>query len=263
MRNERLQAALTATGVTIKELSQWAGVDPKTAERWIYEGRTPRRATAKRAAAGLGVPSGWLWPRLDTQHVPVTDGRGDFLRLYTHRTEVPTDIWRELAGAVTSVIEIQAVSALSILAAEPELLGIIGDKAAGGAAVRLLLADHRITQPAGYDDGSAYQSAADRSRTARGIFDPLIRIGQAELRWHRGMVYNSLFRFDNEMLVHQHVYGSLGYVEPIMHVRKLTDTGLFDMFATGFERAWAHARTDDGLVAETLPPPAGDDGAAP
>ncbi|WP_027344807.1 hypothetical protein [Hamadaea tsunoensis] len=258
MRNERLQAALTAAGVTIRELSEWAGVDPKTAERWIYEGRTPRRATAHRAAAGLGVPSGWLWPRLDGQHVPTVNGRGDFLRFYTHRTEVPTDIWRELAGAATTTIEIQAVSGLSILAAEPALLGIIEAKGAAGTAVRLLLADHRTPQPPAYDDGSFYQSAADRARTARGLFDPVIRAGHAELRWNRGAVYNSLFRFDHEMLVHQHVYGSLGFVEPIMHVRRLTDAGLFDMFATGFDRAWAHARTDDGLAAETQPGP--DDG---
>lgn len=51
-------------------------------------------------------------------------------------------------------------------------------------------------------------------------------------------MYNSVFRFDEDMLVTPHMYGTPGYRAPLLHVRRLTSGGIFDAFASHFERVW-------------------------
>jgi hypothetical protein len=61
-------------------------------------------------------------------------------------------------------------------------------------------------------------------------------------------MYNSLFRFDDDMFVTPHLYGTPGYSAPLLHVRRLGPDGVFANFAEHFEAIWATARpprTDD------------------
>lgn len=48
-------------------------------------------------------------------------------------------------------------------------------------------------------------------------------------------VYNSIFRYDNQMLVNQHIYGKYGYLAPILHLRKSEGCDLFDTYMDSFE----------------------------
>ncbi|GGT54999.1 hypothetical protein GCM10014713_55840 [Streptomyces purpureus] len=64
MPNERLRAALASVGWTYDDLATAAEVDPKSVERWVNLGRTPRRATATKAAEALGEDVYALWPAL-------------------------------------------------------------------------------------------------------------------------------------------------------------------------------------------------------
>jgi hypothetical protein len=52
-------------------------------------------------------------------------------------------------------------------------------------------------------------------------------------------LYNSLFRFDDEMFVTPHLYGTIGYRAPLLHLRRLGAGGVFDTFAAHFEGLWA------------------------
>lgn len=47
--NERLRAAMMKSGLGLAELAEAAGVDPKTCERWVTQGRVPHRLNAQRA----------------------------------------------------------------------------------------------------------------------------------------------------------------------------------------------------------------------
>lgn len=60
--NVRLRKAMMAAGLTFKDIACEVKVSQKTAERWVYEGRTPRQEKAERLAAYLGVEPRWLWP---------------------------------------------------------------------------------------------------------------------------------------------------------------------------------------------------------
>lgn len=52
--NERLRAVMAAGGWTYAYLAKKVEVDPKSIERWVNLGRTPRRSTAVLAAETLG-----------------------------------------------------------------------------------------------------------------------------------------------------------------------------------------------------------------
>jgi lambda repressor-like predicted transcriptional regulator len=62
--NERLRTAMAQVGVTIDDLADEAGVDPKSVQRWIG-GRIPHRRNRWTTAKLLGTDPEWLWPETD------------------------------------------------------------------------------------------------------------------------------------------------------------------------------------------------------
>lgn len=60
--NDALRAALSESGLTTDSLAEQVGVDPKTAGRWLSEGRIPHARTRATAAAVLGRDVADIWP---------------------------------------------------------------------------------------------------------------------------------------------------------------------------------------------------------
>lgn len=54
-------------------------------------------------------------------------------------------------------------------------------------------------------------------------------------------MYNSIYRFDDEMLVNTHVYGILAAYTPVIRLRRI-DGSYFNTYVESFERVWASAR---------------------
>jgi hypothetical protein len=70
---------------------------------------------------------------------------------------------------------------------------------------------------------------------------PALRSPSVELRLHSTVLYNSVYRFDNEVLVNSHVYGAPAAQSPVLHYRQLAEGRLFNHYLTSFERVWATA----------------------
>ena len=68
---------------------------------------------------------------------------------------------------------------------------------------------------------------------------PLRRASGVEVHLHATTLYNSLYWFDEEMLVNTHVYGLPAGHAPVLHLRRLSAGELFDTYAESFERVWA------------------------
>jgi hypothetical protein len=51
--------------------------------------------------------------------------------------------------------------------------------------------------------------------------DEAIGIPGVELRLHTTTLYNSIYRFDGDMLVNAHAYGSPAAQSPVLHLRHL------------------------------------------
>jgi hypothetical protein len=67
-------------------------------------------------------------------------------------------------------------------------------------------------------------------------------------RYHETPLYNSIYRFDDEMLVNLHCYGFPAAHNPVLHLRRLSGGDLFDTYADSFDRVWS---TSEKVIWET------------
>ncbi len=123
--------------------------------------------------------------------------------------------------------------------ANPRLLDLLKHKAADGCTVRIALADPDSRAVADRDTEEGLGGALPgRIRTALHRFADLNDHDGISLHFHATKMYNSLFRFDDEMLLIPHLYVQPGYASPVLHLRRVGPYGIFDNFALHFERIW-------------------------
>jgi phosphatidylserine/phosphatidylglycerophosphate/cardiolipin synthase-like enzyme len=236
MRNDRLREAISALGIRINDLGPAVGVNAKTAQRWVYEGRIPRRNTADRVSHHLGVPVDWLWPQIDGDENRIPT---DLVRLYPHRLDAPRQLWLELIRGARSQIDILGIAGLFLIEDNSGVIGLLKRKAEAGVRVRIALTDPDSTalrRRSGEE--MLYDALVSRAEMARDAFDPLFTTTGVEYRPHTATVYASIFRFDEQMLVNHHLFGIYGYLAPLMHLQRADEGGLFDMCRASFDRVW-------------------------
>jgi hypothetical protein len=61
------------------------------------------------------------------------------------------------------------------------------------------------------------------------------------LATHGTTLYNSIYRFDDEMLVSPHLWGANAYLAPVLHLRRVAGGSLFTTYAENFDAIWAQA----------------------
>ena len=62
------------------------------------------------------------------------------------------------------------------------------------------------------------------------------------IKLHSTTLYNSIFWFDDDMLVNTHVYGVPAHFAPVLHLRHLSSGTLFQTYARSFDRVWDQTR---------------------
>jgi phosphatidylserine/phosphatidylglycerophosphate/cardiolipin synthase-like enzyme len=235
--NERLRATLLESDYDDRSLADELGLDHKSVQRWITRGITPRRTTAHRAAKLLGVSPAWLWPDLETDRGSAS--QAEIVTLYPHRSDVPRHLWLDvLAGAVKRVW-LYANASLFLPEDNPESINIIVQKAKNGLDVRILMADPDSPECVrrGVEE-RLFDAIPARVRMALSYYAPLAGVPGVEFRLQSENLYNSIFVYDDEMLINQHVYGMYGYMAPILHLRRMEGGDFFDMYVRSFERVW-------------------------
>ncbi|WP_338324695.1 hypothetical protein [Nonomuraea polychroma] len=55
------------------------------------------------------------------------------------------------------------------------------------------------------------------------------------------MLYNSIYRADDQLLVNTHVYGTPAGNAPVLHLRKVHGGDIVATYIDSFERVWAGA----------------------
>lgn len=240
MSNDRLRAALRGARFSEADFAEELGVDPKTVQRWITKGRTPHRATALRAAKLLEVPPAWLWPELDS--ADASAGGGEVVAFYPHRSNVPKSMWLEMISGLRERLDLLSYASLFLPEDNPEAITLIKHKAESGVAVRIALGDptsHAITRRG--QEERMPDGIPGRVRMALAYYQPLVGVPGVEFHLHSTTLYNSIFRFDDEMLVNQHVYGTYGYLAPILHLRRSENSNLFDTYVRSFDLVWSES----------------------
>jgi transcriptional regulator with XRE-family HTH domain len=239
MPNERLRTALRERSLSTTALAAKLRVDPKTVERWVTKDVIPHRTTAAAAAKLLDRPVTWLWPATDE---PAEQGSGEVVAFYPHRAQTPRSLWLNLLKAAQREIVLMAYASLFLPEENPESTRILREKARAGVKIRIALGDPDSPEVAlrGVEE-RLYVGLVGRVRMAIAYYQPLLAVPNIEFRLHRTALYNSIFIYDDEMLINQHAYGVYGYMAPILHLRRVDGADLFGMYAESFERVWQEA----------------------
>lgn len=241
MANERLRALLLERRVTTAKLAEAVQVDAKTVERWVVAGRVPYRKHRYNVAAFFGVDEAFIWPdALDHDQVTAAS-ESEIVAVYPYRRAVPRDAWGHLFGQAEQDIGILAYSCY-FLAEDAGLRQVIGDRAAAGVRVRLLLGDPH--SPYVLERGQAEgigDTMPAKVRSAIAMFRPLQQVPNVEIRLHGTILYNSIFRADDQLFVNTHIYGVMANNAPFFHLRKIPGGAMAVNYFESFERVWTEA----------------------
>ncbi|MEU8321175.1 helix-turn-helix transcriptional regulator [Nonomuraea sp. NPDC048881] len=237
--NNNLRYALAAARLTTTDVAAALAVDPKTVSRWL-NGRIPYPRHRYAVADLLGTDEADLWPEITPRHRALTDG---IQAIYPHRWAVPQTTWRNLFNGARREIGILAYSAL-FLAEDSATLRILTQRATAGVQVRILLGDPEGPEVAarGTDEGIGAEVMAARVKNALALYRALLDVQGVEIRLHHTVLYNSIYRADDQILVNSHAYGTPAANAPVMHLTHTDDQGPASTYVASFTRIWTTAR---------------------
>jgi hypothetical protein len=235
--NEPLRRALIRARLREVDVAACLGVDPKTVRRWL-SGRVPYPHNRAAIADLVGADEAELWPGAGG---PLAAGtRPEELgAVYPHRWAVPREVWARLFGSAEREIAILAYSAL-FLAEDTGILRILAEKSRAGVTVRIALGDPGGPHAAqrGEEEGIGDAMAA-KIRNALTLYRPLGAMENIEIRLHRTVLYNSIYRADNQILVNHHTYGIPAAQAPVICLHDMDGGEMARLYVDSFEHIWA------------------------
>jgi hypothetical protein len=239
--NESLRRAILRARLRETDVAAHLGVDPKTVRRWL-SGRVPYPSSRVALADLVGADEADLWPEagglLSGQSRPEELGA-----IYPHRWAIPRDVWTRFFESAEHEIGVLAYSTL-FLAEDAGLLSVIADKASRSVRVRIALGDPDCAAVAqrGQEEGIGDAMAA-KVRNALALYQPLMGIEHIEIRLHEAVLYNSIYRADDQLFVNQHAYGIPAAHSPVFCYRKSESDDIATAFLDSFDRVWMSTKS--------------------
>jgi transcriptional regulator with XRE-family HTH domain len=237
--NELLRRVMLQAGLREDDLAARLGVDPKTVRRWL-NGRVPYPHNRAAIADLLSAEEADLWPGASgTLTARVRPGELD--TVYPHRWAVPREIWIRFFASAEREIGILAYSAL-FLAEDAEILRIFANKGRAGVSIRIALGDPegRHAAESGNQEGIGDAMAAE-IRNALTLYRSVAELENVEIRLHQTVLYNSIYRADDQLLVNQHAHGIPAAHAPVFSLHGTEGGEMAALYFDSFERVWATA----------------------
>jgi transcriptional regulator with XRE-family HTH domain len=246
MRNERLRALLLERGETPDKLAEAVHVDAKTVERWVTKGRVPYRKHRYEVAAFLGVDEAYIWPDAMGADEVAAVSQSEIVAVYPHRWAVPRDTFGHFFGQAQREIGLLVYSGVFI-AEDMGVMKLFTEKARAGVRVRILLGDpdSRNVEERGVSEGIGEGMAA-KVRSSLLLVRPLLAEPGVEIRLHGTVLYNSIYRADDQLLVNTHLFGVMANNAPVFHLRKIPGGEMASNYLDSFERVWEGAVVYEG-----------------
>lgn len=242
MTNERLRSAMTAARIDLDGVADAAMVDPKTVQRWL-NGRVPHARHRWKLVELLGEEETYLWPEAANGTRRRNASEAELITLYPQRADVPAELWLALFRRAERAIDLVVYAAVFLHEQDPDLNELLREKATAGCRVRIAIGD---------PDGEHVKARGNEERFGHGIasrcqlalmhYRPLLGHPRISIHLHDTTLYNSIYRFDDELLVNTHVWGWNAYGAPVLHVRRLAGGRLFTTYAQSFEAIWEESQ---------------------
>jgi hypothetical protein len=241
MPNERLRSALTARALTVDAAAARLEVDPKTVQRWLA-GRTPHARHRRAIVVLVGEDETYLWPTAMSNRRQSEASRAELIALYPHRADVPPSLWRTLFDQVRQDLDILVYAAVFLPEQQVDLVDLLRAKAVSGCRIRIALGDPNSPKllERGREENFGI-GIVSRAEVALKHYESLRDCLGVEVRLHGATLYNSIYRFDDVMLVNTHVWGLSAFGAPVLYLRRLVEGGVFDTYAQSLEAVWSTA----------------------
>ncbi|WP_018253041.1 helix-turn-helix domain-containing protein [Salinispora mooreana] len=240
MHNHRLRDAIFKQGMTAYAIAEKLEVDPKTVERWITQGRNPYPRYRNAIAALLGESETYLWPEAASLHQKNQVAQSEVVHIYPRRGAVPADLWQRLLDKANHQIGVLVYAGLFLPEQNPQWVSTLISKASEGAQVQILLGnpEGRHVAERGADEriGSAM---ASKVYNVLAFYEELRGHENVDINYHDTTLYNSIYRFDDEMLVNTHLFGTPAAYAPVLHLRRLSGGDIFDNYVASFNQVLA------------------------
>lgn len=237
MSSHPLQRAISEANLTAEEVAERVEVDARTVARWM-SGRLPSARNRVAICRLLGATAADLWPDL-TPEPDDSSNDSDFVRLYAVRGDVPQASWRELLDRSRSNVDILVYDALFLAEGDADLVKRMVDRAADGVQLRLLFGTSAAlaVRLRGTEEGIGDNILGRMELALRHLRDAFDVPG-IKMRTHDTTLYNSIFRFDDEMLVGLHAFAAIDVQSPVLHLKRSEGGRLFDYYLASFEHVW-------------------------
>lgn len=244
MANDRLRDALERARVSPMELAICTESDVKTVSRWLG-GRVPHPRTRLRIAKRLKEDEDYLWPgarKSESNH----GGSSGVVQIYDNRALIPVTLWDRLFENATT--EIGILVYVGMFLTEKALLpDLLRRKSRGGTRVRIMLGEPGSDALAlrSLEEGIGRDTISAKVSHALSFFRPVVGNSEVKLRTHRTTLYNSIYIFDDNMIVNPHIFGKTAPHAPAFHLRRTTTPGMYEAYRDSFDAIWDEASPVD------------------
>jgi hypothetical protein len=192
----------------------------------------------------------YLWPNALSPERAVKLAQSEVVQIYPRRAAVPPDLWQRLLDKAEKQIGILVYGGLFVIEQNPRWVKTLRTKAEAGARVEILLGKPESPHVAerGADEGIG-DAMGSKIWNVLTYYDELrpkthpkkVKDSGAGVYFHATTLYNSIYRFDDEMLVNTHLFGTPAAYAPVVHLRRLTGGDLFDTYVASFNKVLGRA----------------------
>ncbi len=240
LKSIALADAMKRAGVSAAQLAERVQVDPKTVNNWINHGSIPRRETQMKVANILNCQIHDLWP---DQAPPESYALSEMVNAWGHRSESPKDFWWQFFEEAEYQIDLLGYAMQFLHEDHKDFVALLKDKAKGGCQVRIIMADPQSSAANERDHEEDLRGGLiARIGTSLTYFRPVIGTANIEIRLQSYPMYNSIFRFDGEMLITPHLCHDPGRLAPLFHVRQRSEEGIFQRYLESFNYVFETSR---------------------
>jgi hypothetical protein len=160
--------------------------------------------------------------------------------VYPHRSAVPREVWTRFFSSARHEIGILAYSAL-FLAEDREILRLFAEKGRAGVNIRIALGDPESSHAAQRGEEDVGDAVPAKVRKAVTLYRSVAGPENVEIRLHQAVLYNSIYRADDQLIVNQHAYGIPAAHAPVFCLRNTGGREMTALYRDSFEHVWAGA----------------------
>jgi hypothetical protein len=153
---------------------------------------------------------------------------------------VPHSVWRGLLAGARERVDVLGYAAPFVWELEPRMADQLGEL---GVRTRIALCDPDCAHAMERDTLEQLNGTLPgRIRNALTMVDRLRDVPGVQIGLHQVHLYNSIYRFDDRMIVTPFLYRARGFEHPALQLRRLSAFGMFERYAAQFEDVWATVR---------------------